>query len=492
MKDGAIEIFKQENRQFDSVEINELQQKLYSSKHDIRLIRESFQNFNDKKDQFIQEINKVKQNLSNINCNWSNGFSEVKEPENIFETPLKCVHEIRCLLKEIRRNEGNLRQEYYKKNIVIKDFQLQKNHWMQQLEEYRRLVLVGHARNVLLKKALTYCKPDNYELSLCLADDKLQNFNTDSEKSKLTCSSLIYNNKNFSSELTESEPRISRQSLMSILSLEEKLIEILKNKKQQKNYIKVIRGEAQEKKKALKAITLPTLEEQQLNIIKRGSWIKLAWNWWNNETQKQNFENEEDLKSTIKEFQFTLDSYEKLLEKMNDNLEKYDESEEEYIKEIAELKEQLSRFVKNETEYFERIKHLENKVVKYEEQNRLLEDKNKEFQTQVEQYKETIERIKNQESKKKQMITKTLHDVQEVDKGYTESLQRINQLDQKSKNKGQRKFSFSGIENRQNKSKQKVVNNYERHSGQIQKKLDLIKKFYPHAQTQNSVFNPFK
>ena len=93
--------------------------------------------------------------------------------------------------------------------------------------------------------------------------------------------------------------------------------------------------------------------------IKKGSWVNMAWQFWNNDNETQYFEKTEQLNRTIKDLQQGLKYYESLLEKMNDHFQRYEEDKMKNVNQVIELNDEIHTYKENEQEYMRRIESLE-------------------------------------------------------------------------------------------------------------------------------------
>jgi hypothetical protein len=239
--------------------------------------------------------------------------------------------------------------------------------------------------------------------------------------------------------------------------------------------------------------TLPIHNVPGLNIVKRGSWIKLVWKWLFNDDHLEEDEKTLDLSNTIKDLQSRLSAYEDLLLNMNSNFERFNQNEQLYTKEIAELKEQLMDLIENEKRNLEITDQLKGEVLSVCEQNSLLKEKIIELELQTEHYKLEIEQLRKRGKEKIHQINQSIKVNKDQKKMNQEILQKVTQS-QSSPNpalirelKKTVKPNAAQTSQRSKQSKPLTQGN-----SRIQTKLELMKKFYPQASTQGSVFNPFK
>lgn len=124
---------------------------------------------------------------------------------------------------------------------------------------------------------------------------------------------------------------------------------------------------------AIKEIIMPIHHEMDMNNIKRGSWLELAWNWLNGDKQTQYLEKTAELQSTINELKATVSSYEEVLEKLSKQFDQYEKNEELYLQEMVDLKENLQAIAGSEDEYLYEIQQLKEEIQEYKQKNISLE-----------------------------------------------------------------------------------------------------------------------
>ena len=92
----------------------------------------------------------------------------------------------------------------------------------------------------------------------------------------------------------------------------------------------------------------PNQEQNEMYTIKKGSWLRMAWHLWSNESELQYVEKIEQLNSTIKELQQGLKYYESLLEKMNNHFQQDEEDKVKYVDQVKELNDHLQIYKETE------------------------------------------------------------------------------------------------------------------------------------------------
>lgn len=508
MKRENLAIVKEVNVEPASFDIDSLEEKLYSSRLDIQRLKKILQNCEDKKLKFLNQLNDLQEAATKVNAKLPLELKETVRDQNqnnaLIQT-VSIVDEIRHYLKLIRMEEGKLKLDRDKKDRLLKDFKLQKNYLVKEIADYKQLNVIHEQRTRYLETALNNkkrmmekktIKAEQFQNILIESyKDQIMKLNSTVRKHEQTIN--YYKNQSVQINTTLYEKNVH------LASVEKKLIRLMETKTRHHNLMKEIEVEYQDirEKWANIGLPMPIQEEQNLNNIKRGSWIQLFWNWWNNESQTQYLVKTEEVQNTIKELQLTLSTYENLLEKMNSHFDRYKQNEQEFAKEIMELKEQMQVLIDMEEEYLKKAEKQENELLNYKDQNFALEQKLKEMEIQAEEYKAKVEQLKKKDSDNTRQINKTIQSLQEREKRYAEQFQRTMTQPQGRADtrrpgktaitaKAQRQLSSPANSKLQKRNIQ--LNQMSKAQQKSQNKLDLIKKFYPQAQSQSSIFNPFK
>ena len=124
-----------------------------------------------------------------------------------------------------------------------------------------------------------------------------------------------------------------------IHSLQQEVNELKKNVDSKNQQMGTMQQEIQEMSQSLveSIEQKPNQEQNEMYTIKKGSWLRMAWHLWSNESELQYVEKIEQLNSTIKDLQQGLKYYESLLEKMNNHFQQVEENKVEYVDQVKEL-----------------------------------------------------------------------------------------------------------------------------------------------------------
>ncbi|WP_282140698.1 hypothetical protein [Cytobacillus oceanisediminis] len=250
---------------------------------------------------------------------------------------------------------------------------------------------------------------------------------------------------------------------------------------------------------AIKEIIMPIHHEMDMNNIKRGSWLELAWNWLNGDKQTQYLEKTAELQSTINELKATVSSYEEVLEKLSKQFDQYEKNEELYLQEMVDLKENLQAIAGSEDEYLYEIQQLKEEIQEYKQKNISLEKKISELDRLKEELDAKSQQLKEYENMNNQPSLPP-QNMQKKEK-LSKKMKQQNAIPQRSQRTEMRQFEQKQSSVRRSRTPNvngmpRNMNNQPRQLNpsqqRAQNKLDLIQKFYPQARSQSSVFNPFK
>jgi len=443
--------------------LHELEEKIHSSKH------------------HIQKLKKSLQNALRLNSTLNEKITILHKESH--ETTLRQDHiiwldDVFDALNNLRSNEAKLRKTLSDKEKRIKDFKLQKAFLLQQVEYYKTRCLSKNLSSNLIKRST---------------------FNTSKKENKVE--KVLEPNRDTVSPTTLKVRELNEPQLLIIEqlnNLEMMHAKILRlNTYRYEQYLLMYRLQLDYKVILEKWVsqdrTMPIHNVSELNNVKRGSWIKLVWKWLMNDYHLEENEKTVDLSNTIKDLQSRLSSYEELLLSMNSNFERFNQNEQLYTTEIAALKEQLLALTENEKRNLEISDKLKSEVLMVSEQNSLLKDKTIELELQAEQYKLELEQLRRKGREKFQQFNQSNKINKDQTKNNLEMLKKANQ----SQN-----GPISGLARESKKTakpsavQKSQMNNLKRPLTQanssINTKIDLMKKFYPQASNQGSIFNPFK
>jgi chromosome segregation ATPase len=436
--------------------LNVIDQKIHSSKHHIQKLKKSLQNAQRINNLLLEKLSSLKQRNPDTN-------------------PVAWLNEVFATLETLRGNEAQLRKTLSDKEKKIKDLKLQKVFLSEKLKcnvslyppsnpLSRQLIKRSTYTSIkekdmlekIAKENQTYQMPDNIEISI--------------------------KNKN------EPNPLVIEQ--LTNLGLLEMRIVRLNNYRTEQNLM-VHRLQLDFKAVLDKWVdfggTMPIHNVTDLNNVKRGSWINLVWKWLMNDYQTEENEKTTELMKIISDLQANLSSYEDLLHNMNLNFERFNQNEEVYTKEIAELKERLSGLLVNEKRNLEITDKLNSELLLVNEQNIQFKDKINELELQADQYRLELEQLRRKGTKKFQQANS------DQKKNNLELGKRANQIPNGTI-PGLTRELKQNVRSPLGQSSQ--MNNLKRQTApansNASRKLDLMKKFYPHASNQASIFNPFK
>ncbi|WP_436376266.1 hypothetical protein [Cytobacillus sp. BC1816] len=484
LKRAKVVLVRNGNWQRYSCEMKNLQDRLFSSKHDIQPNRKSLQNDQDNK----ISLNKNKGITNQKTLSFSVHKEKFNNPHDALLQTEMIIGEIRHYLKHLRLEEGKWRKDKKKKDLMIKEFVLQKKQMKREISDYKHLAAIHEKRTQFYKNALQR-KNGN-------GNNKMHHQLKHEAKRK-------YNNLNNQLAPGASYPvtQMGPDKKQSIKLIERKLNELSDLKKKDYLRIQKLGSDYQvfHENWAVKGIIMPIHHEMDMNNIKRGSWLELAWNWLNGDKQTQYLEKTAELQSTINELKATVSSYEEVLEKLSKQFDQYEKNEELYLQEMVDLKENLQAIAGSEDEYLYEIQQLKDEIQEYKQKNISLEKKiseldllKEELDAKSQQLKE-YENMNNQSSlppqkmQKKEKISKKMK--QQNANGQRSQRTEMRQIEQKQSSiRRSRTPNANGMQRNMNNQPRQMNPSQQR----AQNKLDLIQKFYPQARSQSSVFNPFK
>lgn len=473
LKRAKVVLVRNGNWQLYSCEMKNLQDRLFFSKHDIQPNRKSLQNDQDNKISFNKITNQKTLRFS-VHKEKSNN------PQDALLQTEMIIGEIRHYLKHLRLEEGKWRKDKKKKELMIKEFVLQKKQMKREISDYKHLAAMHEKRTQFYKNALQR-KSGN--------GNKKVRYQLKQEARSLEPGA--------SYPVTQKGP----DKKQNIELIKRKINELSDLKKKDYLMIQKLGRDYQifHENWAIKEIIMPIHHEMDMNNIKRGSWLELAWNWLNGDKQTQYLEKTAELQSTINELKATVSSYEEVLEKLSKQFDQYEKNEELYLQEMVDLKENLQAIAGSEDEYLYEIQQLKDEIQEYKQKNISLEKKiseldrlKEELDAKSQQLKE-YENMNNQSSlppqklQKKEKISKKIK--QQNANAQRSQRTEMRQFDQKQSSiRRSRTPNANGMPRNMNNQPRQLNPSQQR----AQNKLDLIQKFYPQARSQSSVFNPFK
>lgn len=460
------------NWQLYSCEMKNLQDRLFSSKYDIQPNRKSLQNDQDNKMSF-NEISNQKNLIFSVHKEKS------YNPQDALLQTEMIIGEIRHYLRHLRLEEGKWRKDKKRKELMIKQFVLQKKQIKREIAEYKHLAAIHEKRNQFYKNAL---------------QRKSGNGN------KKVCHLLKHEARRLEPGASYPITQKGMDKKQRIKLIERKINELSDLKKEDYLMIQKLGSDYQifHENWAIKEIIMPIHHEMDMNNIKRGSWLELAWNWLNGDKQTQYLEKTVELQSTINELKATVSSYEEVLEKLSKQFDQYEKNEELYMREMVDIKENLHAIAGSEDEYLYEIQQLKEEIQEYKQKNISLEKKiseldrlKEELDAKSQQLKE-YENMNNQPSLPPQNMQKSkLSKKMKQQNAISQRSQRteMRQFEQKQSSvRRSRTPNVNGMPRNMNNQPRQLNPSQQR----AQNKLDLIQKFYPQARSQSSVFNPFK
>ncbi|WP_336989622.1 hypothetical protein [Bacillus infantis] len=411
--------------------------------------------------------------------------------ENDFRAD-ELLKDILTKINQIQAEDQELRRDIQKKDQTINEYARQRMNMYNQITNLEFLLTSSAKRSQELEKELSRRKmeykrklKDNRKLAEEMA------IKLDEESQKL--SSLVSKAGELSSNKYHDDRRII------LVHLQSSLAGMMTIREEQTKWFGEMKGTFQNitEKWVTDGFTLPTPEEQDVNTIKRGSWIHLLRSWWNNESQTQSLAKLEELQDKIKELHSLLSSYENLLSDMNGHFERYEENELQYTSEMKELKEQIRNFIKRDEEYLQKTKELEAELADYKEQNLKLGGKVKEMEQRNKELKTKVETMKKRSAGKIQQAKNAASHRQDQDKMQPRQNQDLMGNSQRSaammmpprKPESARDQTAEMAEALIRRARDKARNDKNQNQDN---KMELIQKYYPQAKSQSSVFNPFK
>lgn len=485
--------------------IESTKKQLYSSKHHILLLKKSLHNFCDKKVEISKRIEDINKAFASVEDKVLHCVSaeDIPKQNNLLVQADTTIEEIRQYLQNIRANEERWRLDQNKKDKLIRNYKLQKDHLVKEIVGYQQIINTHNQRSRNLETALETRK-QFMKKHMIKAENREHNLIKSFQEKILELNNIVEIHENAIFDY-----KIRSEYLSKKVEEKNRIITQLKERSELTELIRKNHASTKEMKLGYSKITqnwvrpddgMPIQESEDMNKINRRSWIQLVWSWWNNESQTQYLEKTQELDNTVKELHQAVNDYEELLEKMKNYFDRYELNENSFTKEIENLKEQIKTFSKVEIEYQSKFEKLETQLIDYKEQNLnykeqidLLEQKIKEIEQREAEYKLKAKRVEKSENEKKHLENKNIRNSHGNEKQIPNQLQKG--LDQ----------PHGGLQNRKQtkllpspkKQNFKLQNQHLRQSSQSEQgrnsKHELIKKYYPQAQLQSStVFNPFK
>lgn len=499
MTSDIILFKKKEKAKSDLLLIEKIEKKLFASKNEIQQLKNHLNNYNDERIEIKNQIEKITTVL--------NPQTQEKEISRIDSASIEkrlqleeSLNKIYLQMKKFLANERKLKQEMKKQEATTEHLRIIKSGCLQEIEDYKLTIHLYEKSTKHLSQAL--------EKSMQMITDTMKEAE---EKVQDTVKSVEHKQLQLLNKVDKQE-----QSLLKYKQLESTLYHKLEEKN---NYIHSLKLEVNELKKHIekrnqkisemekeiqqKSLNLLELMDQkpkqkrnEMDTIKKGSWLNMAWHLWNNDNEMQYLEKIEQLNSTIKDLQQGLKYYEGLLEKMNDHFQRNEEDKIKNVNQVKELKDDIQIYKENEQEYFKKIESLEKELREFKEQDNTYSKENEELKKTIkevkqreEEYKSQLEKIKLNSIEQTQQLKETIQGFQEKEKQYREQLQHTSNYSQRKLEKSLTKETKSNNRKRiNNQTKQSSLQQQQ----QSQFRYEKLKQYYPQVQSQRSIFNPFK
>lgn len=522
---------QEENLDLVFLNIEDIEQKLFTYKHHIQQTKISLQSDSVEKMKFKQRLDGIKNGVLAVQEKARSGcgtdIMNINNHEKLMQLE-QSLGEIRTTIRNLRGNEGKLRRDIKKKDDIIKDFNTTQRHVQQQINQYKQTIhLYQEKTNYLthtLEKSRHAIKGDRLK-----ADRKAQNLKELFEESQLELmetleqrESILINHQNHVDSLNR---RLEEKKRM-IGMFQQKELE-LKKMIEEKN--KIIAALEREKREfPQNDHNWAVLEEKEykqghdgLHTMRRGRWIRMVWSLWSKDNEVEYLEKIEQLNNTIKDLQQGLEYNESILEKMNSYFQRYEENEIKYSEQIKELHDKLQSFQDKEGAYVRKLEQIEDELSKYKKENvsyqeqvETMSETIKKLQDKETEYKSKLDQMKRQNAQNAQQLNKAMQSFEEKERQYREQFQRtLNYPQGKSVSErptnnqamiksGRQPNNQAIVQSGRQTSNQAMAQSRRQTNNQTKestnkrnlKAAEMIKQFYPQSQShsQMSIFNPFK
>ncbi|MGD6854434.1 hypothetical protein ACQCVO_05105 [Bacillus infantis] len=496
MKKDAGQSAPEEIEDLESWEPESIFNFLDTSRHNLNSIKKSLLFYNGKTKELLSDIAILEQETAAvpgpaIDRPEQEEEEAVSGQENDFRAD-ELLKDILIKINQIQAEDQELRRDMKKKNQTINEYARQRMDMYNQISNLEFLLTSSAQKNQELEKEL---RRREWEYKKKLKEtgkfEEDMAIKLEEETQKLSSIALK------AGELTGSKYHEDRRNIL--MHLQSSLAGMMTMREEQTKWFGEMKGTFQHitEKWVTDGFTMPTPEEQDVNTMKRGSWIHLLRSWWNNESQTQSLAKLEELQDKIKELHSLLSSYENLLSDMNGHFERYKENEVQYTSEMKELKEQIRDFIKRDEEYLQKTKELEAELADYKEQNLKLGGKVKEMEQRDKELKTKVETMKKRSAGKIQQAKNAASQRQDQDKMHPRQNQNLMGNSQRSaammmpprKPESAKDQTAEMAEALIRRARDKARNDKNQNQDN---KMELIQKYYPQAKSQSSVFNPFK
>ncbi len=493
------DIKKKEKTKSDLLLIDNIENKLSTSRNDIQQLKRQLQIYNDER---LKMKNQIKKINTTINPQTQeNGTTNINIEKRLqFEESLNAIYQ---QMKVFLANKRKLNQEIKDQKTTIEHLSNIKNGYLKELEDYRYSLQLYERSTEHLSQAL--------EKSKQMIDETA---NETKKKIQYTITSAENKQIQFLHKIEKQEQSLLKhRQLQSILyqKLEEKNDNIYSLKQEVNRLKKQVEIRNQKINKMEKEIQQsnqnsielidqkPKQNQHDMYTIKKGSWLNMAWHFWSNDNEAQYLEKIEQLSSTIKDLQKSLKYYESLLEKMNDHFQRNKENNLKNVNQVNELNNELQIYKESKQEYLRRIENLEEelRILKkqehtYNQQNENLKNTLNELKQSEEEYKSKLEKMKLNSIEQTQQLKETIRAFQEKEKQYRKQFQHTSQSSQINSEKKSLTKSAKPNNRKQINNQAKQPSLQQNKQQQNQSRHEKLKQYYPQARSQNSIFNPFK
>ena len=494
------DINKKEKTKLDLLLIENIEKKLFASKNEIQQLKKNLNHYNDERIEMKNQIEKIitaikpqtqekdTSNISSINI----------EKRLQFEESLNIIS---LQMNEFSANERKLKQELKKQKTSIEHLSHLKNGYLHEIEENKLTIHLYERSTKHLSTALDNSKQLIRD-TVKETEGKIQDTVESVENKQLELLNKIEK---------QEQTLLKYKQLKSILGqkLEEKNNYIYSLKQEVNELNKQIEKREQKISKIEKEIhqnspnpnellnQKPTQKQHELYRLKKGSWLNMAWQFWSNDNETQYFEKTEQLNRTIKDLQQGLKYYEGLLEKMNDHFQRYEEDQMKNVNHVKELNDEIHTYKENEQEYVRRIESLEKELIEFKEQEHTFNQQKEEFNKTINEIKQREEKYKSQLEKMKLNSIEQTQQLKETIRGFQEKEKQYREQFQHTPNYSQRKSEKKSLTTETKSNNRNIINHQTKQSSlqqqqQSQSRHEKLKQYYPQAQSQRSIFNPFK
>jgi chromosome segregation ATPase len=469
------------------LEMKGIERKLFTSKHHIQQLKADLQNDSAENMHMTKQLESLREEVL---------AAENKANHEGVEKLQEAVKELRSFLKNIKGNEAKWRQDIKGKTAAITELKGRQKQLQQEIERYKQVIVMQEQtakelfrmlenKNQVIQKQMADAEGRTRAAAQSLEKERFELQQTMHAQHQM----LLYHEQHEAC-LYEKLEEMSRfiaalqneaAELKGHLEQVDPLIVNRTRQPQDMNNNWVEFGDEQSKQR-----------QYEVNTIKRGSWLQMVWNLWSKEHNVEYIEKMEQLSSTVKELQQGLGQYEQKLNQMNDCFQRYEQNEVNHSQQIKELNKHLQSFTSKEEVYMSKLEQFEAKIKEYQEQNQIYKQQVEELsgallemEEKEKSYKSKVEQLKRQNSQQAQQLNKSALGVQEKQNQYREPFQQL-------VHQPQGKYETMKSSVRQEKQRRPV--NPARRPEQDLKEApaDMLKRYYPQAQSRMSPFNPFK